>query len=862
MKTTRMMVVIAVLWTWASAQADIVVTANTNANQLANAITAGGGAGINVTATTLSGHATNIDTFVYIDGLPVPTNVVAYSSGLYSLTGPIPDTYHLATNGIVLSTGNVSDYATGTNNESGRSGDFVSEATPEQNALLQTISGISNHFDVTQLDLVFNVQPGTSNVSFRVVWGTEEYPQYIGSDFVDAFGIFLNGSNIAYASNQPIAPGTAPINVNHTNMAAITGTELNGVLAPNGNPVLKFTAPVVPSSTSNTLTFIIADSGDGILDATVYIAGFGGSAESPPVCSLTPPLDTNVVGQTHTVIATVTTNGVPVAGLNVSFSVSGAHAIAATNVVTASNGQASFSYLGTNVGTDTILAAGGLGQSEFSCDASKVWVASGTQPQITCPGNIVTNTAAFVCDRIVTFNVGATGTPTPTVVCSPPSGATFPKGVLTVNCTASNSAGTAQCTFTVTVNDTEPPSLLCPGNITTNVAAGVTNAVVSFTLGDADDNCPGGSLTVIPPSGSTFPLGSNTVNATMVDASGNTNTCSFKIIVTTAAPNQPPVAFCKPFVIVEAGTLCAAAVLPTTVDDDSSDPDGFIVSRSLSPAGPYSKGTNSVVLTVVDNTGASNSCNSTIYVVDTTPPAWDCPGNIVTNVPAGVTNAVVLYGGGASDVCGIASIPCDPPLGHLFPLGTNPVVCVATDTSGNSSTCSFDVVVNQLPPETHDLALIKMKAPKNINLKGAEASLTKFVKVTLQNRSPHNEVITNFTGLVTLVAESLGEICSNAQVVLRPGPPNNPKTLKPKQKMTVTFDVTWTCANDPLKGAGHEDFRYLAAVHHEAIDGNADTHPEDDGCPRAALPAGQDMAFKDTGCAGGVDVKTDVLVKP
>ena len=82
---------------------------------------------------------------------------------------------------------------------------------------------------------------------------------------------------------------------------------------------------------------------------------------------------------------------------------------------------------------------------------------------------------------------------------------------------------------------------------------------------------------------------------------------------------------------------------------------------------------------------------------------------------------------------------------------------------------------------------------------------------------------------------------------------------------SVTFDVTYNCANDPLKGAGHEDFRYFATVHHEAIDGQTDTHTADDNCPRAALPGGTDPnpdgKIKDTGCAGGVDVKTDVFIK-
>jgi len=41
----------------------------------------------------------------------------------------------------------------------------------------------------------------------------------------------------------------------------------------------------------------------------------------------------------------------------------------------------------------------------------------------------------------------------------------------------------------------------------------------------------------------------------------------------------------------------------------------------------------------------------------------------------------------------------------------------------------------------------------------------------------------------------------------------------------VTFDARWI-----HEGRGHEDFRYVATVHHEAIDGVPDTHPDCDVC--------------------------------
>ncbi len=80
-------------------------------------------------------------------------------------------------------------------------------------------------------------------------------------------------------------------------------------------------------------------------------------------------------------------------------------------------------------------------------------------PTITCPADIVKSTDPGLCSAVVNFVVTATDDcGTPSVVCVPPSGSTFAKGTTTVNCTATDSIGqTSMCSFTVTVNDTEPP---------------------------------------------------------------------------------------------------------------------------------------------------------------------------------------------------------------------------------------------------------------------------------------------------------------------------------------------------------------------------------------------------------------------
>src|SRR6185295_19041036 len=99
------------------------------------------------------------------------------------------------------------------------------------------------------------------------------------------------------------------------------------------------------------------------------------------------------------------------------------------------------------------------------------------------------------------------------IVSVPASGSFFPKGTTTVTSTATDNAGnTAQCTFTVTVNDTQAPSFTCPANITATTPVGSCTAVVTYAV-PATDNCPGVTVarTAGPASGSAFPIGVTTV---------------------------------------------------------------------------------------------------------------------------------------------------------------------------------------------------------------------------------------------------------------------------------------------------------------------------------------------------------------
>ncbi|MBI4469533.1 MAG: HYR domain-containing protein, partial [Acidobacteria bacterium] len=87
-------------------------------------------------------------------------------------------------------------------------------------------------------------------------------------------------------------------------------------------------------------------------------------------------------------------------------------------------------------------------------------------------------------------------------------------------------------------------------------------------------------------------------------------------------------------------------------------------------------------------------------IVCTAPPVINCPGNVVTSTDGGQCSAAISYSvTGTSSCGGNVNIACSPPSGSVFPKGTATVTCTATDTSGNSASCSFSVTVNDtLPP--------------------------------------------------------------------------------------------------------------------------------------------------------------------
>ncbi len=283
----------------------------------------------------------------------------------------------------------------------------------------------------------------------------------------------------------------------------------------------------------------------------------------------------------------------------------------------------------------------------------------------------------------------------------PPAGTLVDLGDTTVTLTVTDGMGlTATCQTTVTVVDQTPPVVTVPADITVECAGPLGNTV-EFLV-EAVDNCTTARVTCDPPLGSSFLAGTTVVTCTAVDLVGNTNTGSFRVIVadtvkpviTLAGMPLMPVECHTPFVDpgATADDSCAGSV-PVVVSGDVVNPDlpgTYVIHyNAMDPAG-----------------NVADEVIRTVIVGDTTPPTVVCPANIVTNM-TGTNLPVVTFAATAADLCDpLVQVTCTPESGTAFPIGTNTVICVARDGSGNTNSCSFTVTVEQPTPPTLSIALV------------------------------------------------------------------------------------------------------------------------------------------------------------
>ncbi len=352
-----------------------------------------------------------------------------------------------------------------------------------------------------------------------------------------------------------------------------------------------------------------------------------------------------------------------------------------------------------------------LGSTEVSCSATDsagntasstffVTITDNNAPTIMVPENIISE-ATGPSGAPVTYSATAADLVDGDVpvICTPASDSVFTLGSTTVICSATDAAGnTSTRSFSVTVVDTTGPTLNLPVDITAEATSSLGSSVsYSATATDlVDGDVP---ISCTPASGSTFALGSTTVNCSATDAAGNTSSGSFTVMIvdTTSPTLNLPVD-----ITAEATSSSGAQVTYSTTASD-------IVDGSLTPIctpasdSTFQLGSTIVSCSVSDVAGHSITGQFTVTVVDTTAPntsivsATDGLSTTVTNGGTTSSNTMTFIFTGTDNVgvtdyqCSIDSgtfVSCTSPISYTgLTVGSHTFSVKAIDgVSNNDST--------------------------------------------------------------------------------------------------------------------------------------------------------------------------------
>jgi hypothetical protein len=236
---------------------------------------AGGPTALDLVNTLLSG-ASGVS---IVPGSVVYTGSLA-GAGTFTNGGTNPATTVGIDTGVVLTSGDAAFVGAVPNTS-----DVTNSPGTPGNALLNGLVAPLTTQNASVLS--FRFIPSGDQIQFSYVFGSEEYNNFVNSNFNDVFGFFVNGVNRA------LIPGTStPVAINNVNCGGPTSGFGNGVNPENCNlfrdnppnlgsidteldgltAILSFTSPV-NNGVENEIVLAIADTSDQALDSAVFIAG-------------------------------------------------------------------------------------------------------------------------------------------------------------------------------------------------------------------------------------------------------------------------------------------------------------------------------------------------------------------------------------------------------------------------------------------------------------------------------------------------------------------------------------------------------------------------------------------------------------
>lgn len=378
----------------------------------------------------------------------------------------------------------------------------------------------------------------------------------------------------------------------------------------------------------------------------------------------------------------------------------------------------------------TIIANDGNG-NDTAC-AFMVMLLDTTSPGLTCPAAIVLDVDEDCEAKVpdVIQNVVATDDCSAenliTLSQSPAIDSVLNGPVLSVDILVTGvdeSGNTSTCIVPLSIQDIVEPTILCP-NIQTLYADGTcTDTLINFaSLAMVDDNCTNiASIAIsqMPPTSTPLSGEDATVTVTLTadDGNGNTADCDFTVqLVDTLSPTIS----CPSPDAIKLDGACSA-VLPdftsdATIDDNCSPILDLQVSQSPVPGLTYNgdNTTETITLTVTDNSGNAETCSFILSFQDSTSPGIICPANQTVSIDDACPVDLLDYTSQAtvSDNCQQPAsilVTQNPASGTSY-MGdgtTVDVTLTADDLNGNTDSCVFQVLLE-------DNAKPSLTCPENI----------------------------------------------------------------------------------------------------------------------------------------------------
>lgn len=176
------------------------------------------------------------------------------------------------------------------------SGNAENAPLPNNSGSLSTVlSGLNNNQgnDMVQLTLELEVPSGAEYWAVDWKFFSEEYPEWVGSVFNDAFLIetpsstfTISGSDIVAPNNVATDPSGELVTVNTVGAVGMSTANSVGTTYDGATEMFTTLAPIPPEADTVTIVFSVMDLGDSVYDTTVFLDSFRFSEVGSPLLGL------------------------------------------------------------------------------------------------------------------------------------------------------------------------------------------------------------------------------------------------------------------------------------------------------------------------------------------------------------------------------------------------------------------------------------------------------------------------------------------------------------------------------------------------------------------------------------------------